>query len=103
MVIQSKFDINDIVWFIQEPHKFVQGKIVGINYWNSFQGFQYDIEHISEHAWFNKSVFENEVFETKQEIISPVFMEYDESYSNIDEPEIEPVEPEEVIEEVIEE
>ena len=93
MTLQSKFDINDMVWFLHEG-KYYQGKIFGINYWSSFEGFKYDVEHVDDEEVFTVNTSENNLFGSKEEIDVPIFVNYQQPIPD-EEPPIEDPEPSE--------
>lgn len=76
MVIRSKFEIGEYVWFLNPEGKYQIGKILGITGWTDYGKFQYDVESRDRK---NHLRHEGELYRTKEEVLENVFTkcEYD--------------------------
>ena len=75
MRIESKYDVNDKVWFFNDSDsKFYEGTVMEINTWDQWSGFRYEIKHVGTQE-INISAQENRIFASKQEILENCFVE----------------------------
>lgn len=75
MKLESKFDVNDKVWFYNDSDsKFYEGTVTAVNNWDSWSGFRYEVKHEGSQT-VNNSVQENKLFASKNEILENCFVE----------------------------
>lgn len=74
MKIESKFDVNDKVWFFNDADsKFYEGTITDVSNWDKWSGFRYEVKHEGVNP-INNSVAENRLYASKQEIMDNAFI-----------------------------
>ena len=75
MKIESKYDVNDKIWFFNDSDsKFYEGTVTSISNWDQWSGFRYEVKHIGQQE-INNSIQENRIFASKQEILENCFVE----------------------------
>lgn len=93
MKLETKFNENDVVWFLHNDNnkvKFYEGKVLSINNWDKWMGFRYQIQHIDENGTaMMYDCDENNMYKTKSEITNSLFV----ANGTLLEPEVEPEAP----------